>query len=370
MEEEKSMSETTIVVDGDEYPLAPMEPELHDRPTPQYIMVITPAIAKSWLKYNYRNRNQREGGKRDYSNDMREGNYDINGSSITFTRPLGEGEDELVPTGKPMLVDGQHRLESCILANAPFPVYVAFGLKPTARRTVDTGIKRTFADVLSMDGETNSLTLASVVKRAHAWSTGDRHLLLKKSGTTHSQGQEFLAKHPELRRSAEVATHVQALFHMSTQFNSRQSVVGLAHWLFMQHDPTKAPEFFQRVGDGVLDTFDHPINVLRRRLIKDLRDPVQQRGDSRRVIPKVPDWQMLCYFIRTWNIYLRGPLPSGDWGVFAPLGAKDQDKMPRIWTSADADKALDRMLVRLDAQEKGIADPAEANEDDDAAEAA
>lgn len=326
------MSIASVVVDGVEYEVAPMEPEKHDRPSPAFPMAVTPQIARSWLRYNYRNRNQRATGKRDYATDMVSGNYDINGTTVTFSRPLKEGEDENVPVGSVMLIDGQHRLQACIDAGVPFVVYVAYGIKPEARRTVDTGIKRSFHDVLFMDGEEHAVQLASVVKRAYFWDQGDKHLRMREESFTHQQGQEFLAHHPELRRSTEVTVQGKDMFKNTAGIALRGSVAGLAHWLFMKADETQAPEFFARVFDGDGLKLDHPISILRRRLVKDKTQKTQI--GSRRDYVEVPDWTMMCYFIRSWNMYLAGPRPDGVYPEFLLLGRNDITEMPAIETAS------------------------------------
>lgn len=337
-----------VLVDGVPYDVAPIEPEKWDRPSPAYPVAITPEVARAWLSFNFRNRNQRTGGKQNYSSDMAADRYDVNGTTITWSRPLQEGEDERVPAGYVTLIDGQHRLESCVMSNRPFVTYVAYGIKPEARRTVDTGIKRRLSDVLAMEGETNANVLASIIARAHAWSNGERHISMKKNGITHSQGEEFLVKHPELRRSTEIASRAQGEFMLTTGQQLRQSVTGLAHWLFMQADETTAPEFFARLGDGASLSLDHPISALRRRLVKDKTVPIQGRGDSRREIPQVPDWQMLCYFIRAWNALLRGPQKDGSYPNFALISGRDSREIPAILTAKDIKQQQEDRLAELE----------------------
>jgi hypothetical protein len=334
----------SVTVEGREYPVAPMEPELHDYPSPAFPVAVTPEVARNWLRYNYRNRNQREGGKRDYSADMQERNFAINASTISFSRPMGASEDTDVPGGKPVLMDGQHRLEACVRSNTPFVTYVAYGIDPGVRKTIDTGIKRSFHDALSMRGEKNGVVLASVIKRVHAWKNGDRHLTMKKVASTHSSLMEFFEEHPEIRRSAEVAARTHNDFHNTMGHNLRQSVIGLAHYLFMQADEVMAPEYFARVGDGDSLSLDHPVAVLRRRFVKDMTVKMQANGGTRREILRVPDWQQMCYFIRSWNAYLAWTeLPEHrrvDLKNFQLVGSRDADVMPSAKSLAEVRKEL------------------------------
>lgn len=328
------MSVSKVIVNGRSYPVAPVDPELHDHPSPAHLFAVTPAVAKAWLGYNWRNRNQRETGKRDYSADMAEKNFAINGTTITFSRPLGAGEDEDVPEGKPVLMDGQHRLEACVRSKTPFVTYVAYGIDPDVRPTIDSGIKRIFADALQMRGEQNSAVLAAVIRKVHAWQNGDCHLTMKKVTATHTQMNEFFREHPEIRRSAQIASRSHHEFHLTTGQSLRQSVVGVAHWLFVQADESLAPEFFARLGDGAEMPLSHPIMALRRRLVKD--QTVKKQVHTRREIPYVPDWAQLCYYIRTWNTHLDWEMATDrereNFKARALLGSLDSQRMPVIKT--------------------------------------
>jgi hypothetical protein len=325
-----------------------------NRPSPAHPLAITPEVARVWLTYNYLNRNQRESGKRNYSSDMEEGNFAINGATITFSRPVADGESEYVPNGKVCLMDGQHRLQSCVQSGKPFVSYVVYGLSPDVRPTIDSGIKRTYADTLQLQGEKNANVLSSIIRRALAWSGGDVHLTLKRSTLTNSQLNEFFDQHPELRRSAEIATRTHHEFHQSTQQALRQSMIGFTHWLLMQNNEKLTPEFFERLGDGASMPVNHPIMHLRRRLLKDLTEKKQQ--GTRRDIPVVLDDQQLCYFIRTWNAYLLWTVtPEEDraeFPAFAMVGSLDHQRIPVLKTLKEVE---DAMLAQMEAKERKAA---------------
>jgi uncharacterized protein Usg len=108
------------------------------------------------------------------------------------------------------------------------------------------------------------------------------------------------------------------------------AVAGLAHWLFMKADETMAPEFFARLGDNAGIGYDHPVSMLRRRLIKDKKQKVQVA--TRREMYVAPDWQVLCYYIRSWNQYLAGPQANDEYPTFALVGANDAERMPDVAT--------------------------------------
>jgi hypothetical protein len=343
------MSIERVMVDGREYPFAPLKPETWDHPSPMGLLTITPQVAREWLRYNRINRNQRETGKGNYSTDMKEGNFRINGSSVTFTRPYLRGEDENVPEGEVVLLDGQHRLEGCVASGKPFVTYVGYGFDPEVRHTVDTGIKRTYADTLRLRGEKDTNVLSSVVKRAYYWHVGNQHLIGKNKSVTHSRLDEFFQQHKELRRSAEIARTAHTEFEKSNGHPLRQSVAGLAHWLFMDIDETRAPEFFARLGDGAEMRKEDPIMELRRRIVQDLTKPKQERGDTRKEVRYVPDWQQLCYYIRTWNarlIYEGLPESERATFTFAMLGPNDNKKMPSIRTPDEAYDELQKLERR------------------------
>lgn len=335
------MAVQSVKLNGQEYPVAPLHPELHNHPSPAHLLAVTPEVAKAWLAYNYRNRNQRTKGLGNYKADMAAGNFAINGATITFSRPLGYNEDQDVPEGKPLLMDGQHRLQSCIDSGEPFVTYVCYGLDPEVRPTIDTGMSRKFNDHLMLRGEKNANILSAVTARCYAWHIGDRHLSLKREGMTIPAMLDFLTEHPELHRSTSVALHVYNEF---TGSKIRRGVVGVAHWLFMQADPDQAPWFFARLGDGAEMPKHHPIMALRNKIMK---DKMEQEMLGRRAT-RIHDWQILCYMIRSWNATLEDRT-SND---FTMLGRTDADVIPTIKTADDIADDIRARLIRLEQPPK------------------
>lgn len=321
------MATESVIIDGEEFEIAPLEPPVSTRRQfAEY--AITPYVANVWLRKNYNNRKERETGSDAYGVDMAAGNFHITGDSLKFSRPLAKGEDPNVPEGDIVLLDGQHRLSACVKTSTPFVTMVYWGLNPEVRDVLDGGIKRQFADNLRMKGEKETTILGSLVRRVHGWDLGDRRLATK-SAVTRSQLQETLKKHPELRRSAEIASRCK-----TGNPNVRPTITGFAHWLFTQVEPDIAPWFFERLTDGAELPKGHPILQLRDRLARD---------KTKRFEDRVPDWRILCYYIRTWNAYL------GEKTDFVFVGRNDVDRFPDILTKEQALKAAEKNA--LDGEE-------------------
>jgi|SRR3954468_2101285 hypothetical protein len=103
-----------------------------------YLTLITPELALEMLERNYNNRKPKERAIAAYARDMAAGAWDPDASDIKFAR-----------TGE--LLDGQNRLYACIRAGVPFATLVRTGLAIHTRAHVDTGVKRTVADMLRME---------------------------------------------------------------------------------------------------------------------------------------------------------------------------------------------------------------------------
>ncbi|MCA1685803.1 MAG: hypothetical protein LC745_07405 [Planctomycetia bacterium] len=105
------------------------------------LLRVGPSAASEWLKRNSeRNRRVVRSRVRQYAADMRSGNWKLSDQPVSFDR---EGR----------LVNGQHRLEACILAGCEFPTLVLHGLPDESMITLDGGKKRTTDDNLAMAGQ-------------------------------------------------------------------------------------------------------------------------------------------------------------------------------------------------------------------------
>lgn len=143
------------------------------------VMTITPQIAREWLKENDINRNVNKNRVIMYSEDMKSGNWALNGESIKFNR-----------TGK--LIDGQHRLMAIIRSGVPIATYVIFDI-PNDISIMDRGKNRSTTDSLIISGLNKKLA------NSHAVSIAKLHFSIKYNKTTVSDFQirNFIIKHSE-----------------------------------------------------------------------------------------------------------------------------------------------------------------------------
>lgn len=237
---------------------------------------VTPDMARDLLTRNIKNRNVRPRAIPAWSEDMRRGRWlGINGETIKINV---NGD----------LEDGQHRLRSVIEADVPVDLLIAYGVPVGAQKTIDTGMKRSFADTLRLQyGVTNGSTLAALVRRVCAWEHGARP---GGQNPYHSMPQleETFEKYPELEDHVRTAQRVyDGTFHAV-----RTSIIGLCVWLFNRIDEDDAEFFFDRWIDGRGLEDDNAIMALRNRMIRVATDP-----------HKPQERALAATVIKAWNFY-------------------------------------------------------------------
>lgn len=117
------------------------------------VKTLSPQDAEQLLELNTHNRHLRPSHVQWLARQMRSGDWKLNGESIKIGR---------TPDGTDVLLDGQHRLEACVVAGVPFTTLLVTGLPADTQDTVDRGSARTLADALTLDGYTNASALAAL----------------------------------------------------------------------------------------------------------------------------------------------------------------------------------------------------------------
>lgn len=119
-------------------------------------VLVTPGVAREWVKKNPDNRNVRPDRVAHLANEMKTGQWRFTGSGVSFDR---EGH----------LRDGQHRLYAVIESGVPCEMAVAFNVELDAINKIDAGSNRTSADRFTMTSRSEDIPnprQASIVSRA------------------------------------------------------------------------------------------------------------------------------------------------------------------------------------------------------------
>lgn len=244
---------------------------------------ITPEIAGDWLARNTSNRKLRDARVNMIARDIMLGNWTpLTGDTIKFS-PKGE------------LLDGQHRLLACIVANTPIDSYVAFGVPKEAFRTFDTGLKRRVTDALFVAGEQETRILGATLNALYRWLVGSTFSY--GSSPTNSELLAVLDSAPTVRESAKVAAQVRRRLP-----GALWGIVGACHYLFNERHPEAAEYFFEKLEHGSGLAEDDPIYVLRERLVR--RMPSSGLGFR-------AAQEQGVLFVKTWNAYRAGERWTG-----------------------------------------------------------
>lgn len=242
-------------------------------------ITVTPEQAAEWLDRNHANRNLRAGHVNTLAQDMKDGNWANNGEAI-----------KLDVAGN--LLDGQHRLAALVKVSEENPdftleLFVIQGLDKVTQATMDTGTRRKFADVLTMNGYGNSAIVTATLRRIMMWDEG-LYTQRRNFAYTNNQMLQALSKYPNLDETVRMAANLGQRCHIPA------SVLGLAIHLFYDIDQADAEKFFDLLGTGEDLKTDHPIYRLRYQAMN---------GTSKRYGPQT---QLVALVIKAWNLFRDG----------------------------------------------------------------
>jgi hypothetical protein len=242
------------------------------------VTVITPELADAWLEANTRNRHLSEPLVSRYAEAIRRGEWQLNGDPIRFDE---EG----------VLLDGQHRLAAVAKAHIPIHSLVLHGVPALAQDTMDTGRKRSIADVLAIRDEGHATTLAAALHILYRlltdeWGAG-------RTPTT-QQALALLKQHPDLRASLPVgdraARHVPLL---------RAGIAAAVHYHLGQIDDPNVDadrkQFFESLVTGAGLSVGDPVLVL--------RETLSRYNKDRAPLSAV---RVTAFLVKAWNAFREG----------------------------------------------------------------
>lgn len=243
--------------------------------------LITPQIAKEMLGANSKNRKVKADRVKKYAIDIELGKWVQNtGESIKIA---SSGE----------LLDGQHRLMAIIKADKPIEMLVVRGLDENVFKVIDSGVSRSSADVLAIQG----------IKSQHACAA----IILKRFNLTDSllQGRmDIRLKKYSSNDILEAYLSDPALWdgiilNTSRWYNAfgkviPQSTIGSLYSIFRDIDSEQAFQYFEYLSTGV-DIKNKMFYHLRNTLIK-----------NKVSVKKMSQLKILALIVKGWNKFREG----------------------------------------------------------------
>jgi hypothetical protein len=232
---------------------------------------ITPAIATKWLEANTHNRAVSQRTVKEYAEQMAAGQWKLNGSTISF-----DSTDTLT--------DGQHRLWACIEANVPFKSLVVRGLGTDVFDTIDTGHKRTHADVLHVAGIAikHEKTVAATANLVMRYQQGTMNQRKKVPAQVTLQ---FVRDNPEIIEWVTKLANKRSWVKIYAT-----SVAAVAYLASKRYRP-KVQEFVDAFVSGENLVAGSPVLALRNRLATEKNMRIEDRT-------------ALC--VQAWNAFVQG----------------------------------------------------------------
>ena len=245
-------------------------PEKHPKPTFK-VERISPDVARQYLEANSHNRPLSGAVVKNYTAEMRAGEWMMNAEAIKFDW-----------NGR--LVDGQHRLRALIRAGTTLEFLVARNLDPECFKSIDTGRARNAADIVGLRGIKYHAAVASAYRQLWRYLNRDK----SKRRISNMQLLEFMDEHPRLGELATVALNKP--YYVGKVLSQAAHV--LVFYIVCVIDEPRGQIFFQCLAR---DRADAPSQVayLRRRLTQ---------LDSEALKPTAA--VKLAMLIETWNHYL------------------------------------------------------------------
>ena len=259
-----------------------------------FVVRITPELAETLLGNNDGNRPLKKRVLETYARDMEAGDFVLTGETIILS-------------DKWKTMNGQHRLNACILAKKPFDAVVIQGLPERVYLKLDSGEKRRAADWLSSGSyaEPNAKVFAAALKLVWQWENGA--LCSNKRYPSNDELAHVLDQNGGIR------AFNSSTFAKSVKGCPGSLVLGL-RYIFGQYDNKVAGEFFEKLATGEGLKRGDPILLLRDKLAD------KERGRTQEVIAAV--------MIKAWNAWLSGETITAHHLRFRT--GKGGEEMPRI----------------------------------------
>lgn len=203
-----------------------------------FFMDVDPPQAEVWIDpdVNSSNRRVSPGVVAFYSDTMTRGEWAVTGESIQFAGN--------VETGRCTLLNGQHRLLAVIDSKTTQRLLIVDGLDPETFAVLDTGKTRSFSDVLSAAGETDTVFLSAGARLAYQVEA--------KTVTGHGNATRIsnLQLQEWLRANSDLVNYLADAHALRRVIAIKNSAALVASWMFHRIDNDAADEFLEGLRTG------------------------------------------------------------------------------------------------------------------------
>lgn len=261
-------------------------------------ILLTPELAQKLLSQNSGNRIVSGLLVAEYAQAIAEGRWRYNGETIIVSK-----------TGR--LLDGQHRCLAVVKAGIAIEVALVDDVDEDVFDTLDSGKKRSAADVLGMGGISNANMVAATLGIIEKYKSGS-FKAFGGAAVPNGNVRSLLLKYPSVGLSV---TRVGSGFKLCAP-----SMMAALHFLFSEVDIVLANEFVDELKSGASLHSTDPIFVLRERL--------QQNRSAKAKLSRV---EVAALIIKTWNNCLASkPVKSLRWRTKGRVDGTNVEAFPSI----------------------------------------
>ncbi|HET98772.1 MAG TPA: hypothetical protein ENH89_00055 [Aurantimonas coralicida] len=254
---------------------------------------LTPAMATKLLEANKLNRPLSQAHVDRIAKQITEGKWRFNGDTIK----IAVNDDVL---------DGQHRLWACILADMPIETAIIDGIEREAFSTIDTIRKpRSGADILSLCGlDRHRKTVASALAWLLRWQRNAfPKIRAPKNRIENSDIEAAYEAHPAMAEAAERTRRLKGVISIS--------IATFLYYVFSNKNQELADKFVDTLENPAGMSVSHPFFQYRTWLLQSNEQP--SRADSVLVVAyAIKAWNAARKGHKPKNIYWRGQGPSAE----------------------------------------------------------
>ena len=258
---------------------------------------VTPKLAATYLKSNWKNRTIRYAHVGQIATDIREGRWLLNGEALKFDV---DGN----------MIDGQHRCLAIIEADTAVDTLVVTGLPREVQRTLGGAISRNFADELAMRGIAYASVASSAARTCAVYDRfGHWESKFVREISITDQGAAFDRHEDAIMGSSKRIVRLYNTFR-GGGFLPTQSMMSGLYIQFARHDLKVADYFVDRCYSGVGLADDDPIYRLRRAF--NPRDIHRRMGFALRTAVCIKAFNLVCEgrTVRKLTWRRTGPFPE------------------------------------------------------------